>query len=172
MGVNSTPELSETTKVVTKLLDFNFSTCLLELALDRLSLLLGDTLLNGLGSTVDQRLGIAQRQTCDLLNDLDHLEFRLTCVFQDDIERRLLGGSSLACACSGGCNGNSGSSRLNASLRTVANSFTSLTVKFTNSSASFFTSAIVVIFIKFLFLFVISFFLRASSRGPQSFGLH
>ena len=96
MGVNSTPELSETTKVVTKLLDFNFSTCLLELALDRLSLLLGDTLLNGLGSTVDQRLGIAQRQTCDLLNDLDHLEFRLTCVFQDDIERRLLGGGSLA----------------------------------------------------------------------------
>ena len=81
---------------MTKLLDFNFSTCLLELALDRLSLLLGDTLLNGLGSTVDQRLGIAQRQTCDLLNDLDHLEFRLTCVFQDDIERRLLGGGSFA----------------------------------------------------------------------------
>ena len=35
------------------LLKLNFSTSLLELSLDRLGLFLGDTLLNGLGSTVD-----------------------------------------------------------------------------------------------------------------------
>ena len=35
------------------LLELNFSTCFLELAFDLLSLLLGNTLLNGLGSTVN-----------------------------------------------------------------------------------------------------------------------
>ena len=98
------------------LLELNFSTCLLELALDLLSLLLGNTLLNGLGSTVNQRLSIAQRKTCDVLHDLDNLKLGLTCGFQDNVERRLLGGGSLACAGSGSCNGNSGSSRLNAIL--------------------------------------------------------
>ena len=43
------------------LLELNFSTCFLELAFDLLSLLLGNTLLNGLGSTVDESLRITQR---------------------------------------------------------------------------------------------------------------
>lgn len=97
------------------LLELNFSTCFLELAFDLLSLLLGNTLLNGLGSTVNKCLSIAQRKTCDVLHYLDNLELGLTCSLQDNVERRLLGGSSLACACSGSCNGNSGSRTIGAS---------------------------------------------------------
>ena len=44
------------------LLELNFSTCFLELAFDLLSLFLGDTLLNSLGSTVNESLGVAQLQ--------------------------------------------------------------------------------------------------------------
>ena len=70
------------------LLKLNFSTSLLKLSLDRLGLFLGDTLLNGLGSTVDESLRITQRQAGDILNDLDNLKFCLTggswnCVFSD-----------------------------------------------------------------------------------------
>ena len=121
------------------LLELNFSTCFLELAFDLLSLLLGNTLLNGLGSTVNECFSIAQRKTCDVLHYLDNLELGLTCGLQNNVERRLLCSSSLACACSGGCNGNSGSSRFNAI---------------------------------FLFEEISCFSIRASSRGPQSFGLH
>ena len=96
------------------LLKLNFSTSLLELAFDLLSLLLGNTLLNGLGSTVNKCLSIAQRKTCDVLHYLDNLELGLTGSLQDHVESRLLGNSSLACAGSGSCNGNSGSSRFNA----------------------------------------------------------
>ena len=78
------------------LLELNFSTCFLELAFDLLSLLLGNTLLNGLGSTVNKCLSIAQRKTCDVLHYLDNLELGLTCSLQDNVERRLLGGGSLA----------------------------------------------------------------------------
>ena len=77
------------------LLELNFSTCFLELAFDLLSLLLGNTLLNGLGSTVNKCLSIAQRKTCDVLHYLDNLELGLTCSLQDNVERRLLGGGSL-----------------------------------------------------------------------------
>ena len=49
-------------------------------------------------------------------NDLDNLKFCLTGGLQNHVESRLLGGSSLACASSGSCNGNSGSSRFNAIL--------------------------------------------------------
>ena len=96
------------------LLKLNFSTSLLELSLDRLGLFLGDTLLNGLGSTVDESLRITQRQAGDILNDLDNLELGLAGGLQDHVESRFLGNSSLACAGSGSCNGNSGSSRFNA----------------------------------------------------------
>ena len=78
------------------LLNLNFSTCLLELSLNLLGLLLGDTLLNGLGSTVNECLCIAQRQAGDILNGLDNLELSLTGVLQDNVERRLLGGGSFA----------------------------------------------------------------------------
>ena len=95
------------------LLELNFSTCFLKLAFDLLSLFLGNTLFNGLGSTVNERLSIAQRKTGKILHDLDNLELGLASALQDNVERRLLCSSSLAC-CSGSCNGNSGSSRLNA----------------------------------------------------------
>ena len=98
------------------LLELNFSTCLLELALDLLSLFLGNTLLNGLGSTVNERFSVTQRKTGDVLHDLDNLELGLAGGFQDHVERRFLGSSGLACAGSGSCNGNSGSSRLDAIL--------------------------------------------------------
>ena len=65
------------------LLELNFSTCLLELALDLLSLFFGNALFHGLGSTVNECLGIAQRKTCDLLHGLDDLKFSLAGVLQD-----------------------------------------------------------------------------------------
>ena len=83
------------------LLELNFCTCLLELAFDLLSLFLGDTLLNSLGSTVNESLSVAQRKTSEVLNDLDNLKFCLTGGLQNHVESRLLGGSSLACASSG-----------------------------------------------------------------------
>ena len=97
------------------LLKLNFSTSLLKLSLDRLGLFLGDTLFNSLGSAVNESFS-AQRKTGEVLNDLDNLKFCLTGGLQNHVESRLLGGSSLACASSGSCNGNSGSSRLNAIL--------------------------------------------------------
>ncbi len=98
------------------LLELNFCTCLLELALDLLGLLLGNTLLDGLRSTVNECLGITQRQAGDILNGLDNLELSLTGVLQDNVERRLLSCSSLACASSGSSNSNSCSSGLNSVL--------------------------------------------------------
>ncbi len=134
------------------LLKLNFSTSLLKLSLDRLGLFLGDTLFNSLGSTVNESFSVAQRKTGEVLNDLDNLKFCLTGGLQNHVESRLLGGSSLACASSGSCNGNSGSSRLNAILllEDCASSFTSVTLRFTSSSASFFTSAIVVSLLNFV----------------------
>ena len=98
------------------LLELNFCTCLLELALDLLGLLLGNTLLDGLRSTVHESLGVTQRKTGDVLDGLDHLELGLACALQDHVERRLLGGSGLTCTSSGSCNGNGGSCRLDAIL--------------------------------------------------------
>ena len=141
------------------LLELNFSTCFLELAFDLLSLLLGNTLLNGLGSTVNKCLSIAQRKTCDVLHYLDNLELGLTCSLQDNVERRLLGGSSLACACSGGCNGNSGSSRLNAIL-------------LLEDLCEFVYLGKLINLVLILVCEISCFSIRASSRGPQSFGLH
>ena len=95
------------------LLELNFSTCFLELAFDLLSLLLGNTLLNGLGSTVNKCLSIAQRKTCDVLHYLDNLELGLTCSLQDNVERRLLGSGGTAFGGRSSGNGNSSSSGLN-----------------------------------------------------------
>ena len=98
------------------LLKLNFSTCLLELALDLLGLLLGNALLDCLRSTVHECLGIAQRKACNLLDYLDNLELGLACALQDYVERRLLGSGGLTCASSGSCYGYSGCGRLNAIL--------------------------------------------------------
>ena len=159
------------------LLELNFSTCFLELAFDLLSLLLGNTLLNGLGSTVNKCLSIAQRKTCDVLHYLDNLELGLTCSLQDNVERRLLGGSSLACACSGGCNGNSGSSRLNAIL--LLEDLCEFVYLGNLQVYQLFSKFLYVCHsCKLINLFLIlvceisCFSIRASSRGPQSFGLH
>ena len=159
------------------LLELNFSTCFLELAFDLLSLLLGNTLLNGLGSTVNKCLSIAQRKTCDVLHYLDNLELGLTCSLQDNVERRLLGGSSLACACSGGCNGNSGSSRLNAIL--LLEDLCEFVYLGNLQVYQFFSkflyvcySSIFIIFFLIL-VFTFSFFSFLAPLGcPLSFGLH
>ena len=98
------------------LLELNFSTCLFELAFDLLSLLLGNALLHSLGRTVNESLGITEREAGDILHSLDNLEFGLAGVLQDHIERRFLGGSGLTGTCSGSCDSDSGSSRLNAIL--------------------------------------------------------
>ena len=78
------------------LLELNFCSCLLELALDLLGLLLGNTLLDGLRSTVDESLGVTQRKAGDVLDGLDYLELGLTGVLQNLVERRLLGGGGRA----------------------------------------------------------------------------
>ena len=110
-----------------ELLQLNHGTSGLDGLLQVLSLFLAQTLLNGSGSTVYEILSFLQTKTASFLNSLYNLQFSSTGLFQDNIERCLL----LSC----------GSSAYS-SFRTVANSLTSFTVRFTNSSAIALISAI------------------------------
>src|SRR4051794_32929261 len=74
---------------------------LLELALDAVGLFLAHALLAGLGSPVDEVLGLLEAEAGDGADDLDHLDLLAACRGEDDVERRLLlgrlGGSRRAC---------------------------------------------------------------------------
>ena len=87
------------------LLELNFSTCFLELAFDLLSLLLGNTLLNGLGSTVNKSLSFAESETGELTNNLDNLNLVCAYVSKNNVKLCLLlsSGCSACCRC---CNCN------------------------------------------------------------------
>src|SRR5712691_6957178 len=73
----------------------------LELALDRVGLFLVHALLDRLGSRVDEVLGLLEAEARDRADDLDHLDLLLARPGEDDVERRLLLGSSLAAAAAG-----------------------------------------------------------------------
>ena len=90
------------------LLEFNLGAGFLEGSLEGLSLSLGDFLLNGNGSLVNQFLGLFQTKTGALLNGLDDLELSLTSAGEDHIEFGLLSGTGSfggTSSRSGNCNG-------------------------------------------------------------------
>ena len=139
--------------LVSELLQLNYGTSSLDSLLQVLSLFLAQTFLNGSGSTVYEILSFLQTKAASFLNSLNYLQLVCTSLLQNYIERRLL----LSCLSSTGCSrtssySNGCSSGLNSvlvlqdccysSFRTVANSLTSFTVRFTNSSAIALISAI------------------------------
>ena len=54
-----------------KLLDLDLRAGFLELLLEGLGIVLGDTFLDGLGSGLDKALGLGKTQTGELTDDLD-----------------------------------------------------------------------------------------------------
>src|SRR5688572_16427524 len=78
------------------LLDLDRGARLLELRLDRVGLLAGDALLDGLRCAVDEVLRLLQPEAGDRADDLDHADLLLARRGQDDVERRLLLGGGPA----------------------------------------------------------------------------
>src|SRR5207244_1590805 len=72
------------------LLELDRGAGLFELRLDRVRLVLGDALLDRLGSRVDEVLGLLEAEPGDRADDLDHLDLLGTRPGEDDVERRLL----------------------------------------------------------------------------------
>ena len=90
------------------LLEFNLGTGFLKGSLQGLGLSLGNFLLDGNGSLVNEFLGLFQTQTGVLLDSLDDLELSLASAGEDHIEFGLLGGTGGFASTSGGsgnCNG-------------------------------------------------------------------
>src|SRR5207237_4864480 len=79
------------------LLDLDAGAGLLELPLDRVSLVLGHALLDRLGRAVNQVLGLLEAQAGECADDLDHLDLLGARTGQDDVEGGLLldGGSTV-----------------------------------------------------------------------------
>src|SRR5690606_4002886 len=80
------------------LLQLDSSALLLELGLDLVCLLLGDSLLDRLGRAIHEILGLLQTEAGDLTHDLDDLNLLLTGSGEDHVELRLL----LSGRCAGG----------------------------------------------------------------------
>src|SRR5699024_7334940 len=99
------------------LLDLDLGADFFQLLLDVLGVGLGSLLLDGLGSAVDDRLGLLHAQAGDLLDDLDDLHLGSAHVGQDEVELGLLllNGSSSA-----GSGNRSGSNSRNAELLAVS----------------------------------------------------
>src|SRR5687767_13126968 len=72
------------------LLQLDRGACLLQLALDRVGLLLVHALLDGARGTVDEVLRLLQAEAGDGPDDLDHLDLLVASGAEDDVERRLL----------------------------------------------------------------------------------
>src|SRR5699024_5569130 len=99
------------------LLDLDLSADLFQLLLDVLGVSLGSLLLDGLGSAVNDSLGLLQAQTGDLLDDLDDLHLGSAHVGQDDVELGLL---LLSGSSSAGSGNRSSSNSRNAELLAVS----------------------------------------------------
>lgn len=95
------------------LLNFNFSASLFELRFDLFSFFLRNTFLYGFRSTVDEVFRFLQTQTGNVLDSFYHLQFGLTSVYENHVERRFLGSGGTAFGSGSGSNGNSSSSGLN-----------------------------------------------------------
>ena len=91
-----------------KLLDLALGADLFQLSLDSLGVLLGDALLQSLGSSLDSSLGLSQAQTGQLANDLDDLDLLGADLRQDDVELVLLLNGSSSSSASGGSSHSSG----------------------------------------------------------------
>ena len=90
------------------LLEFNLGAGFLEGSLEGLSLSLGNLLLDGHGSLVNEFLSLFQAKTCAFLNSLDDLELSLAGAGEDNVEFGLLSGTGSFGGTSGGsgnCNG-------------------------------------------------------------------
>src|SRR3954451_14803551 len=92
------------------LLDFDRRAGLFQLALDRVSLVLGHALLDGLRGRIDEVLGLLQAEAGDCAHDLDHLDLLLAGTREDDVERRLLlhGGRAVAAGSGSDCDRSGG----------------------------------------------------------------
>src|SRR5436305_3628148 len=89
--------------MTSELLDLDGGAGLLELRLDRIGLVLRHTLLDGIGRTVDEILGLLQAEPGDRTDDLDHLDLLVARPLEDDVEGRLLLGGLGAVATRRGC---------------------------------------------------------------------
>src|SRR5574338_128117 len=77
-----------------RLLELDGSAGFLDLLLDLLGLVLGDTLLDGLRSALDQRLRLAEAKAGDRADFLDHVDLLAAVAGEDDVELGLLFGRS------------------------------------------------------------------------------
>src|SRR6476660_577921 len=78
------------TTVKLGLLDLDGAAGLFDLGLELLGLGLVDALLDGLGSLVDERLGLLEAQAGGRADDLDDLDLLVAGAREDDVERGLL----------------------------------------------------------------------------------
>src|SRR6185503_6851641 len=81
---------SKQRRVRANLLDLHRAAGLFELGLERLGLLLGDTLLDGGRRPVREILRLLEAEVRDRADDLDHLDLLVAGVREDDIELGLL----------------------------------------------------------------------------------
>src|SRR3954449_10747380 len=72
------------------LLDLDGAAGLFDVGLELLGLVLVDALLDGLGSLVDERLGLLEAQAGGRADDLDDLDLLVAGAREDDVKRRLL----------------------------------------------------------------------------------
>ena len=68
------------------LLELDNGTSILKSLLESLSLCLGELLLNGAGSAINELLSLLQTKTASLLNSLNDLELRCTCALENYIK--------------------------------------------------------------------------------------
>ena len=103
--------LPDTLFVKFLLLEFYLGASFLNSLLDVLSFFLGQTFLDGSGSTVNEILSLFQTETASFLNSLNDLELGSTNFSEDNVERSLLlssgssatsSGSSYSHSCSSG----------------------------------------------------------------------
>ena len=133
------------------LFELYFSTGFLERLLEVLGVGLSKTFFDYAGSAVNEFLSLLEAKTGEFLNELDNCELlsALRTTSNEDFSSAAAapaaGPAATATAAAAG-------SMPYSSLRMVASSFTSLTVRFTNSSARALISAIVVLYLKVFLL--------------------
>ena len=87
-----------------KLLNFNFCASSLELLSDLVSLFLGDTLFESLGSCLNEVLSILKTKAGELTDNLDNVELGSACCLKDNVKLGLLLCCGSCCCAGSGCN--------------------------------------------------------------------
>src|SRR5689334_24435814 len=93
------------------LLELDGSAGFLDLLLDLLGLVLGNTLLDGLRSAFDQRLRLAEAKTGDRADFLDHVDLLAAVAGENDVEFGLFFGRSRSGSAAAGSRSNRDRSR-------------------------------------------------------------